>query len=429
MQQTFKMAHSRPITWWQQLARWLLPAAGGLVLLVSLAAMAAIWHNVQDMEKKRCQEHDNLAQNIGETAKTFILGQQFDNFSEILRLLGNISFIDSLTVALAGRTAFKAGKDQLASRNNGKSGLANPMFYPVQKALEMDQTPPMELKVVFSLAEFQQPKRNIMILFGLIGVLLLLLAGMGYLLIRTNQRLIVAEETKKNMIYAITHDAKQDLFIIQGKISSLLPKVKNHSTINNLDKDLKIALESAESIDRYLSNLKDQESLVKGRVEIMRERVELRDIVIDVAEAFAEKAGIRKMKIEVKELPKDVWVYIDPQVIKRVLMNLLHNALKYSPLGGTITLWQVVRSDRLETYIQDQGQGIAEADWQRIFLPYVQLDPKKEGMGLGLATAKRLIEIMDGTLRVSESRINLGTTLVFSLPLCPKNAVKPAETE
>ena len=142
----------------------------------------------------------------------------------------------------------------------------------------------------------------------------------------------MAEKTKEDMIYRITHDAKQDLFVIQGKISSLLPKLKNGSYVANMEKDLRLTMESADAIERYLNNLKDQQGLAEGKVEILSEPVYLQDLIHSVAEAFAEKMNMRNMEIKIGPLEKERQVLTDQQLTKRVLMNLLHNAMKYSPV-------------------------------------------------------------------------------------------------
>ena len=137
-------------------------------------------------------------------------------------------------------------------------------------------------------------------------------------------------------------------------------------------------MESADAIERYLNNLKDQQGLAEGKVEILSEPVYLQDLIHSVAEAFAEKMNMRNMEIKIGPLEKERQVLTDQQLTKRVLMNLLHNAMKYSPVGGVVSIWQEVRKDLLHTFVRDQGQGIPSSDWQRIFQPYIQLDPKKK---------------------------------------------------
>jgi signal transduction histidine kinase len=273
-----------------------------------------------------------------------------------------------------------------------------------------------EMTVTFSLEEFRRPQGYILGAFAVIIILLTCLGWAGYRLHQTHRKLVVAEATKEHMIYSITHDANQDLFVIKGKMSALLDHLENGTPPGNIKQDLKLTMESAGSIERYLNNLKDQQGLAKGRVEMLRETICMADSIHSVAQAFAEKMNVRGMAVRVGQLDQACKVSVDPQMLKRVLMNLMHNAVKYSPKGGTVTIWQELRPDGLYTYVRDQGQGIPQEDWQRIFQPYVQLNPKKEGMGLGLATARQLVERLDGRLYVKESMPGQGTTMCLVLP-------------
>jgi two-component system phosphate regulon sensor histidine kinase PhoR len=287
----------------------------------------------------------------------------------------------------------------------------------IRKKLDYQNGKSAEIQVSFSQEEFRKPRLYILAAFAVSFILLVCLGWAGYGLYYTHSKLVLAEKTKEHMIYSITHDAKQDLSVIQGKISSLLPKVKNGSQPASLGKDLRLTMESAEAIERYLNNLKDQQGLTKGKIEIMREQVYLHEVIESAAEAFVEKMNLRQLTVALGHLEKNLEVFTDPQLVKRILMNLIHNAMKYSPAGGVISIWQETRQAQLLTYVRDQGQGIPQPDWERIFHPYVQLDTRREGMGLGLATARSLANILEGRLGVAESIVGQGTTMCLALPL------------
>jgi signal transduction histidine kinase len=320
---------------------------------------------------------------------------------------------------IEGRVAFQAGTVASEVPDTWMHTLAVKLFpraHRVQKQMDYQNGKTAGMAITFSLEEFRKPQFYILGSFAVSILLLICLGWVGYRLYITHRKLVVAEKTKEHMIYSITHDARQDLSVIQGKMSSLLPKLKNGAQPVNLAKDLRLTMESAEAIERYLNNLKDQQGLVAGRVEIMCEPVCLHEIIVSVTESFEEKMNIRDMEIKVGTLEKNRKVLADLQICKRVLMNLLHNAMKYSPTGGVVDIWQEAREDKLYIYVRDQGQGIPAEDWQRIFQPYMQLDSKKPGMGLGLATARSLVELMDGCLEVAESVVGHGTTFSLTLP-------------
>jgi signal transduction histidine kinase len=317
-----------------------------------------------------------------------------------------------------GRVAFQTVASTPA-KTGFDSNLAARLFpgaHQVRKTLDYQNGKQAEMFVVFSLEEFRKPKLYILAAFAVIVILLICLAWVGYRLHLTHRKLVMAEKTKEHMIYSITHDAKQDLFVIQGKASSLLAKLKKGAQPVNLEKDARLTMESADAIERYLNNLKDQQGLAKGKIEILSEPVTLHEVITSAAEAFEEKLSMRNLTIKIGRLENDRKVMADPQIIKRVLMNLLHNAMKYSPAGGVVSIWQESQNDELLTHVRDQGQGIPREDWQRIFQPYVQLDSRKDGMGLGLATSRRLVGLLGGRLEVVESVLGQGTTMRLSLP-------------
>lgn len=404
-------------------ADYRLPMAGALILLLSLAAMLAIWRNLQEMETKRSQEHEALARSIGETAKNFLVNRQYDYFLDVLKLIQKTPFIEHIAVMIEGRVAFQAGSPSVRESGGGPRRLDAALFpsvHRVRKLLDYQNGKQAEMIVAFSLEEFRRPRMYILIAFVVILALLACLGWVGFRLYHTHRRLVLAEETKEHMIHSITHDARQDLFVIQGKLSSLLPKIKNGSKPANLERDLKLTMESADSIERYLNNLKDQQGLAKGRVEMLCEPVSMREVIVAVTDAFAEKMHMRHMSVRLGRLEPDLKVSVDPQMLKRIFMNLMHNAMKYSPAGGTVTVWQEVRPDGIYTFVRDEGQGIPRENWQLIFEPYVQLNPKKEGMGLGLATARRLVALLRGRLEVAESVVGRGTTMCLMLPAVEK---------
>jgi K+-sensing histidine kinase KdpD len=403
-------------SWWAR--HWLL-VSGTLILVLSFAAMATIWKNLQDMEAKRYREHDALARSIGETVQTFLKNRQYDYLVDNLRLLQKSPFIAKMVVTIEGRVAFESGILNDPKAFGPQPGIGArwfPYSQQIRKTLANQNGKRSEILITYSMEEFRRPKLNILAAFALVIILLVCLGGTGYRLHAIHQKLVLAEKTKVHMIYGITHDAKQDLSVIQGKMSSSLHKLQKGLNPTSLEKDMRLTMESADAIERYLNNLKDQQGLSEGRIEIMREPVQLQDSIYSAAEAFSEKMAIRNMSIQIGVLEKKRKVWADVQIVKRVLMNLIHNAMKYSPSGGLVSIWQENREASLDTYVRDQGQGIPSQEWQRIFQPYVQLDAKKDGMGLGLATARQLVVLLNGRLEVAESVVGRGTTMRLTLP-------------
>jgi two-component system, cell cycle sensor histidine kinase PleC len=116
----------------------------------------------------------------------------------------------------------------------------------------------------------------------------------------------------------------------------------------------------------------------------------------------------------------------DERALRQVLINLLTNAIKFTPFGGTVTIDAAETQGRLQVTIADTGIGIRKQDLPKLAQPFEQandqLRDKPDGTGLGLALSRRLVELHGGTLAI-ESEVGIGTTVTFTLPLDPAGVV------
>jgi len=106
----------------------------------------------------------------------------------------------------------------------------------------------------------------------------------------------------------------------------------------------------------------------------------------------------------------------DIALMERVLENLIENAIRHTPAGGRVTVMLVPESDRFAVRVVDTGHGISEEHLPHIFDRFYRASDTKGGAGLGLAIAKRILELHGSSL-VAESEIDRGTTFSFQLPV------------
>jgi signal transduction histidine kinase len=127
------------------------------------------------------------------------------------------------------------------------------------------------------------------------------------------------------------------------------------------------------------------------------------------------------------DVPAGTKVAADIDKTRQILVNLLANALKFTPAGGRITVEVVERDRRVAISVKDTGIGVPEDQLERIFEPFAQaksaLQAADAGVGLGLAISRQLARAMDGDLTV-KSGVNEGSTFTLTLPAA---AAKPAE--
>jgi signal transduction histidine kinase len=168
-----------------------------------------------------------------------------------------------------------------------------------------------------------------------------------------------------------------------------------------------------------ISDLLDFSSIQASRLTLEPRECNARDLVRDALETYEPIAVEKGVHIDDQTTSLDVRVRCDPNRIVQVFSNLLGNAVKFTPSGGTVRIGARVSADnRTLTFdVTDTGPGIADEDIPHIFDRYWQAKKRaREGVGLGLAIAKGLVEAHGGTLQVT-SRIGVGSTFSFTLPV------------
>ena len=169
--------------------------------------------------------------------------------------------------------------------------------------------------------------------------------------------------------------------------------------------------------------------LDSGRLRLDSEPVDVAALAAEVAESMrVQLEGAVKFVVEAPSngLPG---VEVDPTNLRRVLVNLIENAVKYSPEGGPVVLRVDAENGRLRVHVSDQGLGIARADQERIFEKFYRADPQLArgvgGTGLGLYISRELVQRMGGEIEV-DSEPGRGSTFTVELPV-PVAAVRTAQ--
>jgi signal transduction histidine kinase/DNA-binding response OmpR family regulator len=179
-----------------------------------------------------------------------------------------------------------------------------------------------------------------------------------------------------------------------------------------------------------INDVLDLAKVEAGKMEMDRSWVNVGELLDSSAMLLREKAIAHALNVTVTktEEVRDLLMRADARKFKQVVFNLLSNAVKFTPDGGRITITARREDDRLVVDVSDTGVGINAEDQARIFGEFEQVDssPSKthQGTGLGLALAKKLIEMHGGTIGVFSEGENRGTTFTFSIPTDePRSAV------
>ena len=228
-----------------------------------------------------------------------------------------------------------------------------------------------------------------------------------------------ANHAKSEFLANMSHELRTPLNAINGFseiMSSEMFGALGHPRYKEYANDI---LNSGQHLLSLINDILDMSKIEAGKMTLRFEPVIIDEVVEDTLRLIrqrAEKAGL-KVRIHLPELPE---IEADFRALKQILLNLLTNAVKFTPQGGMITISAAVTDDNVHISVADTGIGIAETDMQRLARPFEQIENQfsktKEGTGLGLALTKSLIEMHNGRIDI-DSTIGVGTTVHVILPI------------
>ena len=252
-------------------------------------------------------------------------------------------------------------------------------------------------------------------------------------------RLQEANRQKTVLLASAAHELKTPLAVMKGYYDLLLS-----GSLGKLrERQVEILRESKESCDRLVrlvSMFLNYSALESGKLALQLHENDLRDCVNDVATRWKDAFQRADIRLETRIAPHLPVFQFDYQKVQQCIVNLLDNALKHTPSGGTISLtvqlhfWErrvaeaetvpvedrrrrgEERPNSVLLTVTDTGSGIAAEFHQEIFDEFVRVDPSSSGMGLGLAITKRLIQAHRGKIWV-DSELGRGSSFSFLLPI------------
>ena len=173
---------------------------------------------------------------------------------------------------------------------------------------------------------------------------------------------------------------------------------------------------------KLVDSLLDASHVAQGTVELRRERCSLSTIVRESVDAHRTLFRDHGIAVTVSVPPDDLWVEGDPARLRQVFANILHNAGKFTPKGGWVTV-RLLRDDASRdavVEIADTGIGMERTLLERVFVPFVcaprRRDVAHNGFGLGLAVVRSLVELHGGNVRAASEGAGRGTRVTVTLP-------------
>ena len=225
---------------------------------------------------------------------------------------------------------------------------------------------------------------------------------------------MVPQLSSETLFASIVHELRTPLCIITGFSELMADEVAGPLTAQQFHYLGQIR-EGAEQIETLVNDVLDFVKLHEGRMELERSMVAPQEAMRAIADSFAPLAKKRKVTLTVKASPSLPRVHADPQRLRQIFNNLLSNALKFTPEGGTVLLSAHPQGDRVAFRVTDTGIGIPRESLSRLFEGFYQVRHNQGGTGLGLMIAKQLVEAHGGGIQVT-SELGKGTSFTFTLP-------------
>jgi PAS domain S-box-containing protein len=239
------------------------------------------------------------------------------------------------------------------------------------------------------------------------------------------------DRLKTEFFANISHELRTPLALILGPVRKRLVA----GGMNEDERrDLELVERNASSLLRHVNDLLDLSKLDAGKMKAEYEETDLAHLVRLVVSNFESLAHERGLRYQI-ELPSSLPAQVDPRKMERVLLNLLSNAFKFTPAGGSVRLAMRREDGRAVVEVEDSGPGIPVHMRDAIFERFRQIDSGANrqfgGTGLGLSIAKQLVTLHGGSITVGEARDGVGSLFRVELPLLAPagSEVRPATDE
>jgi PAS domain S-box-containing protein len=229
------------------------------------------------------------------------------------------------------------------------------------------------------------------------------------------------DEMKSSFVASVSHELRTPLVAIDKSISLVLDKSTGELSETQA-KFLNIAERNLKRLSVLVNDLLDLSKLEAGKMQLRLEDCPIDKAINDSAEIFSSWAETKGITISVQAQQGLPGVSIDPGRIIQVLNNLIGNAIKFTPGGGSISVGAVFSpaNKEIEVSVKDTGPGISPEDLPRVFDKFYQSGERVytdiNGTGIGLTIAKEIVELHKGKIWV-ESSEGKGTKFIFTLPV------------
>lgn len=246
-----------------------------------------------------------------------------------------------------------------------------------------------------------------------------------------NEKLKQLDKLKDDFVSVASHELRTPMTAIRSYAWMALNR-PDIELSEKMKKYLSRVLISTERLINLVNDMLNVSRIEAGRIEIRPQIFDIQTLIDDVVVEVTPKANEKMVQIEMNkvQMPK---VFADPDKVHQVLLNLIGNSLKFTPVDGLIRVNVFSDGSAVEISVSDNGVGISKEDLSRLFQKFGRLDNSyvaaatSGGTGLGLYISKSLVELMHGQIRATSEGLNKGATFTFSLPIATPETVAQAD--
>ncbi len=223
------------------------------------------------------------------------------------------------------------------------------------------------------------------------------------------------ERMKEEFLHSIVHDLRSPL----SAISAFIETMQKSAAVSEKERMyMRYAAQATARLRDLVSDILQMAKLESGTMELKKSIVDVQGILDSMRDLYTIQAEPRKIALDFVRGSAPHALSCDSGLVERVVMNLIGNAMKFTPEGGKITVEIGTRDGEMEFSVQDTGPGIPKMALKSVFEKFKQLEggQMRQGYGLGLAICKKVVELHGGRIWV-ESEEGRGSRFIFRLPL------------
>lgn len=246
---------------------------------------------------------------------------------------------------------------------------------------------------------------------------------------RRNRQQRELNEARVQFFMNISHEIRTPMTLILAPLEKLISKDKDEERQRNYQ----LMKQNSKRILRLINQMMDVRKIEQGKFLLDYQQVELVDFLQNIFDVFATNAQSRNIRYEFVHEMDRLMVYVDPENTDKIVMNLLSNAFKFTPDGGTITLQLSGKGKEFELSVADSGVGIKDEDKKKIFERFYSAQHQNGyiGTGIGLNLTSMLVKLHKGTITVEDNPAGQGTLFVVNMPVGEESlrVIKPEPVE